>query len=529
MNRRRFIAGLGTVAAANLTTVAEPRAAASADPAGAATAENVWLPWDLWHLEAAHDVEHAQGRPRWIEDAVYADHVDDGLASWPTVYRDEASGKWRMFHSSQWKPYRLHVAESDDGVHFRPTTVRDVAPEDGQVAPNHVFTLSHGSAGAVYVDPVAADGYRFKAFAHRQQDPVFARAKDDPTHRWHAIAKEGKSQRYFNEELLLVSRDGLRWEVRLDRSWGLPDWHPEPPIFGFYNPRTGRHAMTVRPGWGDRRVCLQTTTDFRAWSGPEMLLHPDPLDGLTEHYGMPVFPYGGGFVGFPWIFHCVNTQATGFNRFIGGLDAQLAYSYDGVRFHRGLRRPFVERNEPGRPGGGAVQPSCLVEAGDELRIFSASSKVQHGRRVAAREAGETATGAVLVHTLRRDGFMLLRNAGGWGEMLTKPLALFDATLRTNVRAPHGEMQWQVTDLERRPVEGYTFADFMPLERIDGVELPLRWKDRTLEPLLNRVVRLHMRLRDAEFYALRGRFHFLDAQDAWMLADGRTIDTRRFDH
>ena len=46
--------------------------------------------------------------------------------------------------------------------------------------------------------------------------------------------------------------------------------------------------MTVRPGWGDRRQCIQSTIDFRTWSGPESLLQPDALDEelielLSEH------------------------------------------------------------------------------------------------------------------------------------------------------------------------------------------------------------------------------------------------------
>ena len=53
--------------------------------------------------------------------------------------------------------------------------------------------------------------------------------------------------------------------------------------------------MTVRPGWGDRRVCLQSTPDFRQWSGPELLFQPDALDG--ERVEVPVT---GGHVKMQW-------------------------------------------------------------------------------------------------------------------------------------------------------------------------------------------------------------------------------------
>lgn len=528
MNRRNFLSGLATVGVASLGAL-KLRGENAAPDGPLSKAAEPWLFWDLWHVELMSNLEHRQGRPRWRADSVYTANVADGLASWPTVYRDADSGTWRMFHSSEWKPYALHVAESDDGLHFRPRPVPDAKPEGGQKSPNHVFTLPHGSAGAVYVDPAATDGFRFRAFAHQQQEPVAERAAKTPGHRWHAIAKAEGTKRYLTDELTLVSRDGLYWEARFDRGWGLPDWHPEPPIFGFYNRHQKRHAMTVRPGWGDRRVCLQSTADFRKWSGPEMLVSPDPQDGLVEHYGMPVFPHGKGYVGLLWVFHCETAVSPkGFNRFIGHLDCQLTYSQDGVRFQRGLRESFIARNAMGEPGGGAIQASSLVETDDEIRIYSASSKLEHGRRREGEKRGVQDSGAILVHTLRKDGFMYLTDRGYGGEFLSKPLTLLDADLTLNARAPFGEVEYQITDMAGHPVEGFTFADCQPLKSADSLRHPLRWKGQPPTVLLNKVARLHVRLRHAEVFAIRGRFHFLDAQDAWMLADGKTIDTRMFD-
>ena len=146
----------------------------------------------------------------------------------------------------------------------------------------------------------------------------------DPKHRWHRIARQLGAGKFINEEFTLVSRDGVQWQPRFDMKWSMADWHPEPPIFAWYNRFTGQHTMSVRPGWGDRRQCSQTTSDFTEWSGPQLLLQPDMLDReLVELYGMPVFPYGDGYVGLLWIFHCESTEPTrGFNRFTGPLDSQ---------------------------------------------------------------------------------------------------------------------------------------------------------------------------------------------------------------
>ena len=525
MNRRKFLRSVGLVSAATLATVPSSARSAWAEADGSPSKPKAWLFWDLWHLDRRHNLRHCQGEPTPRPEATYTHNVD-GLASWPTVCRMGDSGPWRMFYTASWKPYRLLVAQSDDGLNFEPLPVPDVQPEGEKVADNHVFTLAAGSGGGVYVDPVAADGCRFKVYAHQQGEPVYRRALADPTHRWHEIAKREGVKRYMAEEMTLASRDGLHWQIRPEMNWGLPDWHPEPPIFGFWNHRLERHMMTVRPGWGDRRVCLQSTTDFRNWSGPELLLQPDPLDDeLLELYGMPVFEYAGAYVGLLWVFHCETSEPTaGFNRFVGPLDCQLAYSYDGVRFVRGLRQPLIPRGAPGRHGCGGIEPSCLIETDDEIRIFSSGSKIQHGKGSSARRAGVTDFESILVHTLRKDGFMYLDSQGTWAGLTSKPLALLDPAIVMNAAAPFGEVHYQLTDLESRPVEGYTLDDCTPLVSGDSLSWPLRWRNRTGEELVGKIVRLELKFRAARIHAFRGNFHFIDAQDRWMLTDSKPIDT-----
>jgi hypothetical protein len=284
--------------------------------------------------------------------------------------------------------------------------------------------------------------------------------------------------------------------------------------------------MTVRPGWGDRRQCIQSTTDFISWSGPELLLQPDALDAeLIELYGMPVFPYGDGYVGLPWIFHCQSDEPTrGFNRFAGPLDCQLAFSSDGNRFSRGLRTPFIACNEPGEHGGGAIQPSCLVETDDEIRIYSGATKLYHGKGREARQLGITDNASILLHTLRKDGLMYLESRGDWGRFISKPLVILETSLTMNASAPHGEVQYQLTDMESRPVEGFTFDDCLPLTSSDSINAPLRWKSGTAKDVAGRIVRLEVRMRHAKLFAIRGGFHLIDALDRWMLEHGKAIAT-----
>ena len=282
--------------------------------------------------------------------------------------------------------------------------------------------------------------------------------------------------------------------------------------------------MTVRPGWGDRRQCLQTATDFKNWSGPQLLLQPDFLDEeLIELYGMPVFPYGDGYVGLLWIFHCESAEPTrGFNRFNGPVDCQLAFSHDGIRFARGLREPFMELGDPDDAIGGAIEPSCLVETDDEIRIYSSASKVQHGRSSDAQRRGVANVASITLHTLRKDGLTWLETVGDLGRFISKPLVLLSAELNINASAPHGEVRFQLTDMESRPIDGFTFDDSLPLQADDSTRFDVRWKATPLNQIINKIVRLEVRMRDARLYAIRGHFHFIDAQDRSLIQDGQPI-------
>ncbi len=517
MDRRTFF-GSGVVAVGSLLAAPVSRARALYS---AGDEESTWLFWDLWRLDRCSGLDHRQGQAVYRPEATYVEPHIGALSAWPTVFR-HGSG-WRMLYSAAWKPYSLMVAHSDDGLSWRPEDHPEIQTEGEKRAPHHLYTLPSGSGGAVYLDPVAEDGFPLKVFVHQQGEPVARRAAGEPTHRWHQIAKQEGNKRYLNEEFMLVSEDGLRWQERRDLVWSQPNWHPEPPIFGFYNQRLGRHCMTVRPGWGDRRQCLQSTADFRGWSGPELLFQPDPLDReLIELYGLPVFPYGDGYVGLLWIFHCESSERTrSFNRFYGPLDCQLVYSQDGVRFSRGVRKPFIALNAAGEHAGGAIEPSCLVETDDEIRIYSSSSKVHHGRSRDANRQGVRQPHSITLHTLRKDGFMYLASGGDWGQFISKPLTILQPGMTINATAPLGEVRFQLTDLESRPVAGFTFDDCQPLRAADELAFPLRWRGGQQE-LVGKIVRLEVALRHAQLFAIRGHLHFIDAQDHWMLVDDKPI-------
>jgi hypothetical protein len=483
--------------------------------------------WDYWKVHHLDNVELVPGRPKWVPEGTYYDpHRNSGGTG--RVYFDEAVGKWRKLNAYN----QFFISESDDGIHWRPASFPDIVPQGGKVAPHHVFTLpgEGPTPGWLYLDPLAADGYPYKIPVIQSGRRVYERALADPNHRWHELARKfQKPKLHFMDHVMHVSKDGLSWETRMDYDWGQGRFSPEEPHFMFFNHLTGKHTLTVRPGLGDRRVAITMTDDFKSWTEPRVVLQPDLLDGkILEFYAMPVFPYGTHFVGFVWASHFATSGGPDFMVLHKGpQNPQLVYSSDGETFVRPTRTDFIEYNEPGEIGCHSIRPEGMVTLDDEIRIYSVGGVSAHGTPVPA-DLKQKAKG-MLLHTLRRDGFMYFRTRGYWGEFTTRPFAVFDGGFTMNAMAKTGEVRVEIRSDKNEPVEGYTLDDCVPLKFGDSLKHPLQWKSRkNLDELIGKVIRLRAKFYNARVYSFCGDYHFTDAHDARLLKDGVPLhDTSRF--
>ena len=469
--------------------------------------------FDLWKLDYWDNVELRQGNPEWVRECSYVDPAPDRNVVFPFVWQDETTKMWRAIYSVKWSPFTLMAAESDDGIDWKPLPVPDSpVPESKRLAPNHLFTADGVSGGGVYVDPQTTDGYRFRILGRRH----------------------GKN-RYDGEGVTLVSKDALHWELKSGGHWNwlAEDWLPEPPTFTFWRESDQTHVLACRPGWGDRRQCLRKTKDFRTWSEPRLELQPDALDtdGPTGHYGLPVHPVGNsaGYVGLLWVFHNANSRpVNSFNQFFGTMDVQLAFSYDGHHFFRGKREPFLKRNPIPQPGCAQIRPACIVETDDEIRIYSQGGKGAHGReRSEQRRRPDESLSSLMLHRLRKDGWMYLESRGDWARFQTKPFVVFAPEIKINANAAYGEVRFQLTDEKSNPIEGFSFDDCQPM-RGDELSHALRWKNADLKSALSTPLRLEIEFRQAQIYALEMAHHFLDAQDLWLLKNQKPVPAVRFD-
>lgn len=183
MKRRDSVkaVAVGTIASCGLASRSIAAAPGSAAPTQTdGTEGSTWVFWDWWHVEHQDNVELRQGRPEWVPEATYEDPTFDYLGFWPCVWQEASSGQWRMLYLATGIPLTLMGAESDDGIHWRPMKRPDIKVTGEKYAPNHLFTLPSANRGPMYLDPVPADGKRFKFYAVQRGGAAAERARHDP-------------------------------------------------------------------------------------------------------------------------------------------------------------------------------------------------------------------------------------------------------------------------------------------------------------------------------------------------------------
>ena len=497
IDRRRFLdytlktAG-GAVGLAGMYAN-EPRASALGITESASTGAEKQLTtllfFDDWPLDRRDHVERHVGHPEWRREATFVDPRLNLTWGYPSVFRDSDTGQWRCLYQG-WDEGRKQnyaaVAESQDGIQWHVPDLSRIHLLDRD-HPNQVLPVTNfWELNPCYYDERASPSERLKGL-------VVTHAKSD----------------------LWVSPDGLHWRCIDGAQWQRDT--PDPVTSAFWNASRSSYVLTTRPSRGDRRIAVAETTDWRTFSEPGLALEADALDTpLAQFYGMPVFPYQGWFVGLLWVFH-VSPEVKGESplKFLGGkIDCQLTYSRDGWHFQRGLREAFMPNADPGQLGAGCLYPCCMVlDDEDTIRIYSNAVRHEHGFRVPG-------DGGILLHTLRRDGFVYLESAGAAGVIGTRPLLARGGSLELNVLAPDGEVRVQVTDINGDTLPGYSFADSIPFIG-DNLRWEPHWKEnRSLHNLAERTLRLEVLLDNARLYAIRGNFQVLTAPEAILYEQGR---------
>jgi len=441
------------------------------------------------------NMERVQGRPVWQPQATLEDAATEGTHNFPCVWHDRDAGIWRAVYgarlrrSESRKITQTLYAESPDGIDWTIPDLTDELDLAGErLAINQIFpSTSSVTCGPAYFD------------AH---DP-------DPNRRLKAMAlRDG------HRALLTCPVDGKRWT--LDREFA-DQRNTDYPNSIFRNRRQGKYVVSGRQIPRDRKAQRRTITfmeteDFDQFSRPRTVAHLTPNDPqLCEFYGMSVFEYEQMYVGLLWrLFgndrlHEIPVRG-------GTMDSVLTYSYDGRYFPRALHQPFIEPNELGQHGCGCMYTSSMVVDDDhQIRFYSGASKSEH---FLDRELTDA---ALLLHTMRLDGFYYLKTLSSPGHLRTMKLTVNGPDLRLNVCSPFGSVRAQLLDGDGKVIAGCSFDDCQAF-RGDELFWTPQWTSgrRGLDACgRGDEISLEMEFVSAALYAIRGDFEtFTLYNDSW---------------
>ncbi len=268
-----------------------------------------------------------------------------------------------------------------------------------------------------------------------------------------------------------------------------------------YDPLRGKFYVITRVWRSKHRTCaLWESDDGECFEFVREIAAADEDDPEgTEFYGMVRFPWAGLHVGVIEMFYIPQRK----------LNAQLAYSHDGLHWHRaGDREAFVDWGPPGAWDRAWVCPSHNppIQVGDTLYIFYQGRQTLHWSVLPFGIIG-----SVGLAFLRPDGFVSLEpeepldrsntTHAHQGTATTVPLLLEGESLHVNALARPGSIRVEVLDSDGASIDGFTREDARPLRMADSLDAVVAWeRGRTLKELSGKPVLLRFHIQAAKLYS-----------------------------
>lgn len=488
ISRRRLHALLLSLGGITLTSLGTGTSAA-APVASADTVAEIGSRWELFVDEFL--VAGKQGVTLKLQTPVKREVVLVTDKPWegPTcgyfsVIQD--GGKVRMYYrgsaggSDHSEDQVTCVAESTDGIHFTRPNLGII--EAGGTKENNVIwrgVESHNFAAFLDTNPAAKPEERYKALAGIKQ----------PGKNWMTGETPGGLYAF-------ASADGLHWR-KIRQEVVMTKGAFDSQNVAFWDAPRGRYASYTRIFTNRiRAIQCSHSADFLQWSDAVVNRYAEGVP--AEHfYTSATVPCPGAphvLVSFPKRFVPSRKKVTT-HPIVGVSDAIFMSSRDGLNWDR----PFLEAWV--RPGPDAknwtdrnnMTASGIIEtAPDEWSLYISEhyrSADHRMRRI----------------TVRKQGFASMNAGAAGGEFTTRPLRFEGSRLVLNyATSAAGSVQVELQDEAGKPIPGFTLAD-MPELYGDELEAVVSWKQGPdLSSLAGRAVRLHVRLKDADLYALRFR-------------------------
>ena len=417
-------------------------------------------------VEGISRVVNAPVRGSKIPNPIVTGKEDGCFQPYMSVLRDKDTGRFRLWYGrrtddSNASRSRLGYMESSDGIGWeRPARVLDDPGCPIQ------FGVSVVDDGAEAADP--AQRYKYAWF-------------------------------YDGGIRIAASPDGFAW-TPISPDALIRHNHD---ITGlFFDPIRSRYTAVVsvyRPGdmWqGNRRITMHShSTDLLHWTQPRYVVMPHSTEqGEVQFYSMDGYLARGDLlVGMVKVLRDdlkaddppdpPDAYGVGYTT--------LAWSRDGETWVRDPAHFFDPVKEKGAWDHAHAWIDDQVLVGDEVYLYYGGYARGHKiNRFEERQIG-------LVKMLR-DRYAGWAAESAAGRIVTVPMTLEGAVLAVNAAADGGSVKAQITDVEGKAIEGFSFTDCAPVTK-DGVAQILNWK-QPLERLSGKPVRVEFQLTNATVYA-----------------------------
>lgn len=407
----------------------------------------------------------------------------DRLYTMGTVHYDEREQQFRLWYmardmiGNRFQDYILY-ATSKDGMNWeRP----NLGIHEYQGSTDNNIVLDHVHSPSVVVEKDGDDGYQYRMIATRYHP------------RGYHVA---------------TSEDGVNWSDFQPALAGSDN------VTMIQDPQTGEymafHRLMVKVGRFERRsVFLSTSSDFKTWSEPQLVIAPDTRDDeawvtdatkeRTEFYNMTAAPYESQYVGFVTVCHFQPTpRVTTANQSStdGPIYVELTYSHEGRDWHRlESREPILEPGPAQWDQGMILALSNPIVHNDEVWIYYTGFNVEHG---GPRPPKRSVIGRA---SWRLDGFVSLRSQDNeTGVIETVLIQPEHERMFINVIANQGNVTVELIDADGEVIPGYSRADCIAV-RGDDVRAAVRWRGHDTVPT-HQPFRIRFHLEAAQMFSFR---------------------------